>query len=75
MSIYYTNERVVMLPILSEGRKTARGRKPLVTSLRIRDLSSINCSPFNLVIVVPENSVSGKLMGGKKTLEEVAKRR
>lgn len=41
----------------------------------IRDLSSINCSPFNLVIMVPENSVSGKLMGGKKTLEEVAKRR
>lgn len=37
------------------------------------DLPSVNCFPFNLVIVVIENCASEKVMG-KKSLEKVIKR-
>lgn len=58
------SESIITLPMLSEGRETTSRRKPLVTSLGIRDLSSSSSSPFNLIIVLPENNVSGKLMRG-----------
>lgn len=58
------SESIITLPMLSEGRETTSRRKPLVTSLGIWDLSSSSSSPFNLIIVLPENNVSGKLMRG-----------
>lgn len=38
------------------------------------DLPSVNCFPFNLVIVVTENVASEKVVG-KKTLRESDKKR
>lgn len=51
--------------------------KPLVTSLRIRDLSSIHSSPFNLLIYHgAREECLRETHGGKKkmTLEEVAEK-